>query len=170
MMEICIHNDDVVISFLNYDDDMLLYEHDWCRWIMSMLLWDASSRGELLSLDQCMFCLLSGGDFKYYVVVALACCDMHSLCCYCWWKRQVEIRAGWISDLSWIRAGWIRGSSMVNSVSECPNWFWYGTTYIWVWSNLWVSLHNLIEWVCDCVVYDDELGVKMIVVRLLMNM
>lgn len=42
-----------------------------------MLLWDNSSGGELLSLSQCKFCLLSGGDFKYYVVVALMCIDIH---------------------------------------------------------------------------------------------
>lgn len=45
---------------------------------------DDSLEGELLSLGQCMFCLLSGGDFKHYVVVALMFYDMHSLFHCCW--------------------------------------------------------------------------------------
>ena len=143
MMKICESDNDVVLNIVSCDIDMLLYEHDLYRWIMIMLLWDDSSGGELLSLGQCMFCLLSGGDFKHYVVVALTCCDMHSLCRCCWWKRQVAIRAGWNADLSQIRAWWIQGSSRVNLIHEWTNWWWYGTIYIWVWLKLWVSLHNL---------------------------
>lgn len=75
---------------------------------------DNSSGGELLSLGQCMFYFLSGGDFKHHVFVALPCCDMHSLHRCCWWKRQVIIQARRIGDLSRIRAGWIRGSSRNN--------------------------------------------------------
>lgn len=132
MMDMCIHDDDVVITSVNYDDDTLLYEHEICCWTMIMLLRDDSSGGELLSLSQCIFCLLSGGNFKHYVIVAFMCCDMHSLYRYWWWKWQVEIRAWWIGDLSRIRAGWIQGSSRVNLVLEWINCWWYGTTCIWV--------------------------------------
>lgn len=119
-------------NFVNRDDNMLFYEHELCCWIIIMLLWDYSSGWELLSLGQCIFSLLSGGDFKHYIVVALMCCDMHLLCHYCWWKRQVAIWVEWIGDLSRIRAGEIRGLSRVNSILEWTNWWWYGTTCIWV--------------------------------------
>lgn len=75
-MDMCIHDDVDVRMFVNYMD-MLLYEHALCRWIMSMLLWDDSLGGELLSFGQGMFCLLSGEDFKHYVVIILICCVMH---------------------------------------------------------------------------------------------
>lgn len=54
-MDMSIHDDDVVIIYVNYDDDMLLYEHELYRWIISMFLWDDSSGGELLSLGQFIF-------------------------------------------------------------------------------------------------------------------
>lgn len=50
MMDTCIHDDDVVIIFVNSDDNVLLYKHKLCCWIMSMLLWDDTSEGELLLL------------------------------------------------------------------------------------------------------------------------
>lgn len=51
--------------------------------VMLMSLWDNSLEGKLLSLGQCRFCFLSGRDFKHYIVVALMCCNMHSLY-RCW--------------------------------------------------------------------------------------
>lgn len=83
MLDMCIIGDDVVLLVVNHDDDIMLYAHDLCCWIVIMLLWDDSPKGELLSSGQCIFCLLSGGDFKHYVVAALTCCDIHSLCHCC---------------------------------------------------------------------------------------
>lgn len=57
--------DNIVLLDVNYDDDMLLYEHDFCCWMLSMLLFDDSSGGELLSLSQYIYYLLSGGEFKH---------------------------------------------------------------------------------------------------------
>lgn len=99
-----LHDDDILMSSMNCDDDMLLYVHNYVVKLWDVVV-DDSLGGEMLSLDKYMFCLLSEGDFKHYVIVALTCYDMHSLCrCY-WWKMQVTLRAGWIDDLFWIWAG-----------------------------------------------------------------
>lgn len=78
---------------------------------------DNSSRGELLSLSQCMFCLFSIGDFKHYDVAALTYIDMHHYVVPVDERGKLQSEQGGFM-MSRIRVGWIRGLSRVNLIPE----------------------------------------------------
>lgn len=76
MMELCIHDNYIVMNYVNGDYDMLMYKHDYLL-NYELLLWIMVLEGNYYRWVNALFCLLSEGEFKHYVYVALTCCDMN---------------------------------------------------------------------------------------------